>query len=182
MAGDVGPSEAAEVLNRARSAGFLEFYSVGDLVNAILNSTSEVNAILYRQGLPPALFNAAVEGDYVSLAVLDLNLIDAVPMDAMPRIKEDFNRLEDITTELSYQSMSGSVIPFLFPVRIDEPRNVMYVVLGVKTATRRELFNEGFVEGLLEDLDFNYDAYFNQLIGLLLMKYSQGGNSTANVK
>lgn len=165
-------SKIAEVVTRARELGFLELYSTSELVNAVLSSSGETNAILYRPNIPPALFNAAVEEDYVALAVLDLNLSDEVPIGSMRRIKDEFNNLEDVTTRLSYESGSETTIPFLFPLYLDEDKDIMGVALGLKTAVQRDLFNEGFVEGLLENLDMNYEAYLNKLLTALTKHYS----------
>jgi len=69
--------EALVVINRAREAGFLEFTEMSEVIAEVRGSSgNEVNAILYRAGEEPLLINAAEEGGYVSLALLDLNLIE----------------------------------------------------------------------------------------------------------
>jgi hypothetical protein len=62
--------------------------------------------------------------------------------------------------------------PFLFPLKLNEEEGRALVIVGIKSAVPGELFNESFLEGLIEDLEFNSDAYLNQLISALRVSHS----------
>ncbi|WP_054853591.1 hypothetical protein [Vulcanisaeta distributa] len=160
--------KVTELVRKARDAGFLEFYEVNELVRSIIESSSEVNAILYRPGEMPILVNAAKEDDYVSIALLDLNLAEEVGAKDVPQLINGFRDLEDITTRIGFELYgSRSIAPFLYPLYLDETSKVALVVLGIKSAVSNQLFNENFVEELIEDLRFNSDAYIFRIIDAL---------------
>jgi hypothetical protein len=166
--------EALVVINRAREAGFLEFTEMSEVIAEVRGSSgNEVNAILYRAGEEPLLINAAEEGDYVSLALLDLNLIEELDINETPNIRDVFRDLEDLTTKVGYELYGDkSKAPFLFPLKLNEEEGRALVIVGIKSAVPGELFNESFLEGLIEDLEFNSDAYLNQLISALRVSHS----------
>ena len=160
--------KVAELIRRARDAGFLEFYSVDDVVRSIIESSGEVNAILYRPGEMPILVNAAREDDYVSIALLDLNLTEEVDTQDVPQIVSGFRDLEDITTRIGFEIYGNrSIAPFLYPLYLDEAGKVAFVVMGIKSAVSSQLFNENFIEELIEDLRFNSDAYMLRILDAL---------------
>jgi hypothetical protein len=165
--------EALVVINRAREAGFLEFTEMSEVIAEVRGSSgNEVNAILYRAGEEPLLINAAEEGDYVSLALLDLNLIEELNINEIPNIRDVFRDLEDLTTKVGYELYGDkSKAPFLFPLKLNEGEGRALVIVGIKSAIPKELFNEGFLDGLIEDLEFNSEAYLSQLLSALRVSH-----------
>jgi hypothetical protein len=136
------------------------------------SSGNEVNVILYRAGEEPLLINAAEEGDYVSLALLDLNLIEELNINEIPNIRDVFRDLEDLTTKVGYELYGNkSKAPFLFPLKLNEEEGRALVIVGIKSAIPKELFNEGFLDGLIEDLEFNSEAYLSQLLSALRVSH-----------
>ncbi|MGC8607124.1 MAG: hypothetical protein ACP5GZ_09150 [Vulcanisaeta sp.] len=164
--GDRKRNEILELVNKARNSGFLEELSISDAIDDIMKSTGEeVNLILYTQGSEPILINAAREEDYVSLALLDLELVMDVSLREFPSIVQVFNDLEEITTKLGYELHGDrSIAPFLFPLRLDTNNERAEIICGVKAAITEDLFNENFMEGLIEDLELNYMMYLSELL------------------
>ncbi len=155
-----------ELINKARNSGFLEELSISNVIDDIMRSTGEeVNLILYVQGGEPMLINAAKEEDYVSLALLDLGLIVDINLGEFPSIAQFFNDLEELTTKIGYELHGDRAIaPFLFPLRLDASNKRALVICGIKAAITRELFNESFMEGLIDDLELNYMGYLSELL------------------
>ena len=158
-------NEISELINKARNSGFMEEFSISDAIDDIMKSTKEVNLILYVQGGEPILINAAREEGYVSLALLDLELIVDVSLREFPSIVQVFNDLEELTTKMGYELHGDiSIAPFLFPLRLDTNNEKAVIICGVKTAITEDLFNENFMEGLIEDLELNYTMYLSELL------------------
>ncbi|BDR93470.1 hypothetical protein [Vulcanisaeta souniana] len=172
---DMKRKEISELINKAKNSGFLEELSISDAIDDIMKSTGEeVNLILYVQGGEPMLINAAKEEDYVSLALLDLDLIVDINLEEFPSIAQLFNDLEELTTKIGYELHGDrSIAPFLFPLRLDVSNKRAMVACGIKAAITEELFNENFMEGLIEDLGFNYMRYLSELLGSITRREGQ---------
>jgi hypothetical protein len=156
------------LIDRAKSLGFIELTEISDVIDIVNKAINEVNIILYGPSNKPILINAAKEEGYVSLAILDLNLVESIDINLYPKVKEKFSELEDLTTRIGYDIYGNRAIaPFLFPLEIQENDKATLVIIGIKSAIDENMFNENFLEGLLEDLDFNYDVYLATLLNSL---------------
>lgn len=161
-------SKIIALIDRARSLGFIELTEPSDVIDMVNKATDEVNIILHIPNSRPILINAAKEEGYVSLAILDLNLVESIDLNLYPEVKEKFHELEDLTTRMGFDIYGDRAIaPFLFPLEIQENNKTALVIIGIKSAIDERVFNENFLEGLLEDLDFNCDVYLSTLLNSL---------------
>jgi hypothetical protein len=76
------------LIDRAKSLGFIELAEVSDVIDIVNKAINEVNIILYRPNNKPILINAAKEEGYVSLAILDLNLVESIDLNLYPKVRK----------------------------------------------------------------------------------------------
>ncbi|WP_054857207.1 hypothetical protein [Vulcanisaeta sp. JCM 16159] len=162
---DERSKEILEIIRRAKDAGFIEEISISDVIEDVIKSTEEVNIILYMQSSAPILINAAKEEGYVSLALLDLNLTMNINLEEYPAIAQSFTNLEEITTRIGYELYGDrSIAPFLFPLKLNMNDKRATIICGIKAAITEDLFNENFIEGLIDNLELNYTEYFTSIL------------------
>ncbi len=158
-------NEISRLLEKAYSIGFADVHSYNELIESILNlQEGDIYAVLHRPNKLPVLVNAGLEEGYVSIALLDLNLTLTLPIVEYPELRDFFSTLENVTTRLGFERHGDRAIaPFLYPLALYENEGLVSVVVGIKSAVHVSLFNESYLEGLLEDLLLNYEKYFKEI-------------------
>ncbi|GAB6945785.1 hypothetical protein JCM14467A_25670 [Vulcanisaeta sp. JCM 14467] len=168
--------EVLEIIGRAKEAGFIEEISISDAIEDIAKSTGEeVNIILYIQGSAPILINAAKEEGYVSLALLDLGLVININLEEYSAVAQSFTDLEEITTRIGYELYGDrSIAPFLFPLKLNVKDKRATVICGIKAVITENLFNENFIEGLIDDLELKYPEYLANILNNIEVTRKEG--------
>lgn len=159
------------VVNRAREAGFIELTNESEVINEVKSlQGGDVNIILYEPGGNPILINAAREEGYISLALLDLNIIKELPLSEAPGLREGLSELEDLTTRIGYELYGDRALaPFIFPLGINESKAL--VAVGIKSVVPEELFDEDFLDWLIEDLELNHGVYVEGILNALKLSH-----------
>lgn len=161
------------VINRAREAGFIELINESEVINEVKSLRGgDVNIILYEAGGNPILINAAREEGYISLALLDLNIIKELPLSEAPGLREGLSGLEDLTTRIGYELYGDRALaPFIFPLGINENVGKALVAVGIKSVVPEELFDEDFLNWLIEDLELNHGVYVEGILNALKLSH-----------